>query len=117
MYQGGDDAAPERVPTGDSKPGSRWRRQLERGDPSPDAFESLLRDTRPAPDAKLPDTHLPIELRRVLSAPFIVGEHYGTRCSTVLTVGANGAVRVHEQHYAPGGAASEAYDEAFELDA
>lgn len=91
------------------------RRQLDRGDLSPAAFETLLRDRQPAPDAALPDTHLPIELRRVLSAPFIVGEHYGTRCSTVLTVSARGNVRVHEQHYAPGGAASEAYDEAFEL--
>ena len=91
------------------------RRQLEAGDPTPDAFASLLQDTRPAPDARLPDTHLPIELRRQLSAPFIVGEHYGTRCSTVLTLSHAGDVRVHEQHFAPGGAPGDAFDESFSL--
>lgn len=91
------------------------QQQLTAGNTEPDAFAPLLRDTRPAPDTDLPDTHLPIELRRLLSAPFIVGEHYGTRCSTVLTVSHAGAVRVHEQHFAPGGRPTDAYTEAFEL--
>ncbi|MEO1319629.1 MAG: NRDE family protein [Pseudomonadota bacterium] len=91
------------------------QRQLDAGDTAPGAFAALLQDRRPAPDARLPDTHLPLELRRLLSAPFIVGEHYGTRCSTVLTLRHSGEARVHEQHFAPGGAPGEAYEEVFSL--
>lgn len=39
------------------------------------------------------------ELERALSAPFIVNERYGTRCSTVLFIGYEGAISAHEQRY------------------
>lgn len=48
-----------------------------------DLFEALA-DTTQAPDALLPDTGVGIELERALSAPFLPGETYGTRCSTIL---------------------------------
>ncbi len=39
------------------------------------------------------------ELERVLSAPFIVNERYGTRCSTLLFIGYDGTVSAREQRY------------------
>lgn len=43
-------------------------------------------DTRQAPDTMLPDTGVGLELERFLSAPFIVGEDYGTRSTTRLAL-------------------------------
>jgi uncharacterized protein with NRDE domain len=50
-----------------------------------DAF-ALLGDRRIARDDELPSTGIPLEWERRLSCPFIVGDDYGTRCSTVLTI-------------------------------
>lgn len=46
-------------------------------------FEALA-DTTEAPDALLPDTGVGVELERTLSPPFVSGERYGTRCSSVV---------------------------------
>ena len=59
----------------------------------------LLRDRRPAPDDALPDTGIGLERERMLSSPFIVGDGYGTRCTTVVLVGRDGLVRVEECRY------------------
>ena len=91
------------------------RDALTRGTVSPDAFAPLLRNRQPAADDALPDSHLALPVRRLLSAPFIVGEHYGTRCSTVLSVHRNGEVRAHEQHFAPLGEPTEDYADSFRL--
>jgi hypothetical protein len=40
----------------------------------------------PAPDARLPDTGVGLELERMLSPPFVRGARYGTRCSTVVLI-------------------------------
>ena len=61
----------------------------------------LLQDTSPAPDAMLPDTGVGIETERFLSSPFIVGSDYGTRATTIVTVDAQGEVRVTEQSWGP----------------
>ncbi|GAB3380417.1 NRDE family protein [Lysobacter fragariae] len=53
---------------------------------------AALADTTPAPDAALPDTGVGIELERLLSPPFVLGSTYGTRCSTVVLVGAESIV-------------------------
>lgn len=45
-----------------------------------------LADTQPAPDEALPDTGVGLEMERWLSPPFVRGERYGTRCSTVILV-------------------------------
>lgn len=45
---------------------------------------AMLGDRRPAADDELPDTGIGPEWERLLSAPFIVSPHYGTRCSTIL---------------------------------
>lgn len=47
-----------------------------------------LRDTRPAPDAALPDTGVGLALERRLSPPFIEDPVYGTRCSSVVLASA-----------------------------
>ena len=46
-----------------------------------------LADTTSAPDALLPDTGVGQALERALSPPFVSGEHYGTRCSSVVLIG------------------------------
>ena len=60
---------------------------------------ALLDDRTVAADAYLPDTGVPLELERRLSAPFIVGREYGTRSSTVLLVERSGRARFVERSY------------------
>jgi len=65
------------------------------GDIGMDALAPLfdaLADTTPAPDARLPDTGVGIELERMLSPPFVRGARYGTRCSTLVLADAHGFV-------------------------
>jgi uncharacterized protein with NRDE domain len=61
---------------------------------------AALADTTPAPDAALPDTGVGLELERALSPPFVRGERYGTRCSSVVLVGDEGIVFA-ERRYGP----------------
>ncbi|WP_138435385.1 MULTISPECIES: NRDE family protein [Marinobacter] len=74
-----------------------------RQDPAPlhKQLLSLLQDTTPAPDRSLPDTGVGMETERFLSSPFIVGDHYGTRATTVVTVSRQGQVSVTEQSWGP----------------
>ncbi len=46
-----------------------------------------LADTTAAPDALLPDTGVGQALERAMSPPFVSGERYGTRCSSVVLIG------------------------------
>ncbi len=46
-----------------------------------------LADSTVAPDPLLPDTGVGLELERALSPPFVSGERYGTRCSSVVLIG------------------------------
>jgi uncharacterized protein with NRDE domain len=47
-------------------------------------LEAALADRTRAPDGALPDTGVPLDWERRLSAAFIVSPDYGTRCSSVL---------------------------------
>lgn len=61
----------------------------------PGALEPLfqaLADTTVAPDDQLPDTGVGLELERSLSPPFVRGEAYGTRCSTLVLARRDGFV-------------------------
>lgn len=49
-------------------------------------FEALA-DTTTAPDELLPDTGVGRPLERALSPPFVSGENYGTRCSSIVLIG------------------------------
>ncbi len=52
-----------------------------------DRLFALMDDRASAPDDQLPDTGVGIEHERALSPPFIVLPEYGTRCSSVLSLG------------------------------
>jgi uncharacterized protein with NRDE domain len=65
---------------------------------------ALLRDDRVAADETLPATGVPLDWERRLSAPFIVGERYGTRCTTVITIGRDGVVSFVERRFDAAGA-------------
>lgn len=58
--------------------------QLQRASNTPEVLLPLLHDSSVAPDSALPNTGVPLELERALSAIFIATPGYGTRaCSSV----------------------------------
>ena len=79
---------------------------LAQAESDADAWDSglweMLGDRVVAADDALPDTGVGTERERVLSAPFITSDVYGTRASTVLTIAADGEVRLVERSAAPG---------------
>jgi len=66
---------------------------------------SLLKNKHKAPDEKLPDTGIPFEWEKALSAMFIEMPGYGTRVSTVLLQTYSGEIYVEERAYHPVGEA------------
>jgi uncharacterized protein with NRDE domain len=76
-----------------------------------------LADRTPAPDAQLPVTGVTLEWERLLSAPFIASERYGTRCSTIVTVDRRAVARFHERSFAPDGTSRGDVVEEFSLTA
>jgi uncharacterized protein with NRDE domain len=66
-----------------------------------DTLIRQLQDTTPAPDRQLPDTGVGIETERFLSSPFIRGEDYGTRATTIVSISHRGEIVVTEQSYGP----------------
>jgi len=89
-------------------------RALERWLVSPAALEGrtgdddlaplfdALADTTPAPDDTLPDTGVGLPLERLLSPPFVRGERYGTRCSSIVLI-EDARVTFVEQSFGPNG--------------
>lgn len=76
---------------------------LQRQSSAPPVLEPLfaaLADTRQADDAELPDTGVGLPRERFLSAPFIVGTDYGTRCSTVVLADQQ-TISVVERRFGP----------------
>jgi len=63
---------------------------------------AVLAEREQAADADLPDTGVGIELERMLSSPFIVGERYGTRSSTIVLADADG-ILFCERSFGPNG--------------
>ena len=53
----------------------------------PDRLFALMDDRRPGDDHELPETGVGLDHERLLSPPFIVTPRYGTRCSTILSLG------------------------------
>jgi uncharacterized protein with NRDE domain len=60
-----------------------------------------LKNPELAPDEQLPQTGVPLEWERKLSAMFIEMEKYGTRCSTIVSYGADGRLTFTERSYVP----------------
>jgi uncharacterized protein with NRDE domain len=71
------------------------------GDADIDALLGLLADPATVADPDLPDTGIDLERERALSALFIRGESYGTRCSTVLLREVSGRTRFVERSFSP----------------
>ena len=63
---------------------------------------AILADTSKAADEDLPETGVPLEWERALSATFITMPTYGTRCSTLLMAGADGQTTFVERRYNDG---------------
>jgi uncharacterized protein with NRDE domain len=74
---------------------------------------ALLADRARARDDELPETGISREWERVLSAPFITGEAYGTRCSTVVCISREGEARFVEQSFDPRGEPAGRVDTTF----
>jgi uncharacterized protein with NRDE domain len=70
-----------------------------RGDDDLASVFAALADQTRAPDDALPATGVPLEWERLLSAPFIVSDDYGTRCSTVLAITHGGGARFVERTF------------------
>jgi uncharacterized protein with NRDE domain len=73
-------------------------------DLTPGALFAMLADRGVARDEDLPATGLPHEWERALSAPFVVHERYGTRCSTVMLVERDGRTTLAERRFDAQGA-------------
>ncbi|WP_434986190.1 NRDE family protein [Vreelandella zhaodongensis] len=65
------------------------------------ATQRALHNAQTAPDEQLPDTGVGLTLERQLSAAFIVGEQYGTRATTWLTLNHDGQIEMTEQRFGP----------------
>jgi uncharacterized protein with NRDE domain len=70
---------------------AKSRLQAALGDMTdPESLLALLRDDRPAPDEQLPQTGVGLEWERLLSSAFVRAPDYGTRCSTIIRIDAQG---------------------------
>ncbi|MEF8766457.1 MAG: NRDE family protein [Candidatus Accumulibacter phosphatis] len=69
------------------------------GLPAPAPFFALLADQEIVPDAHLPETGVPLEWERILSAVFVRSENYGTRASTLLTRQRDGQTTLIERSF------------------
>ena len=80
------------------------QRQLQNGSeslhPGTEPLFAALADTTPAEDAELPDTGVGIERERRLSSPFVMGDAYGTRCSTLVLASSTG-IEMSEHRLGP----------------
>jgi uncharacterized protein with NRDE domain len=83
---------------------SRFERVLAEQRIDPDHLFELLTDRAPTIERTTPESALSPELERALSAPFVVNERFGTRCSTVLLIGRDGVIEALEQSYDANGA-------------
>lgn len=81
----------------------RFAALLRESELTAEALFSMLADREQASLADLPSTGLPEDWERIVSAPFIVNERYGTRCSSVLLVERNGRTTLQERRFDPTG--------------
>ncbi len=81
---------------------SSWLAAHTSDAPDTASLFDALADTTQAPDAALPDTGVGIDLERALSPPFLRGETYGTRCSTIVLVAA-AEMMFLERRFGPNG--------------
>ena len=69
------------------------------GHPTSERLLNIMSDTRIAPDNKLPNTGIDIEMERLLSSRFIQSNEYGTRSSTAVLFHHDGSIEYTEQNF------------------
>ena len=84
--------------------------------PTPEALLDLLGDREPGAEGDLPDTGIGAEMERVLSPALIVSPQYGTRASTAVLFGSDGAVSFSERTILPGGTIGPTVSQRFRLE-
>jgi len=67
----------------------------------PEASLKTIQQSHEAPQKALPDTGIDPALEKKLSAAFIVGDTYGTRATTWLTLHRDGRIQITEQSFGP----------------
>ena len=72
--------------------------------PDREPLFGILADDEIVPDTELPDTGIPLDWERRLSAIFVRAEGYGTRASTVVVQSTDGSISFEERSFGPGGA-------------
>ncbi len=77
----------------------RFNALLTQPEIAPEELFTMLGDRESAGAADLPSTGLPEDWERIVSAPFIVNERYGTRCSSVLLVERTGRTILQERRF------------------
>jgi uncharacterized protein with NRDE domain len=86
---------------------ARFQQLLDAPDAGPRALAGglfdMLADREPAPPDEVPPGDLSPEWARKLSAPFVLDETYGTRCSTVLTISDTGELNIAERSFGSDG--------------
>ena len=81
----------------------RFERLIALPEPNLEDLLATLGDRETAADHLLPDTGIGLEWERLLSAPFIIDERYGTRCSTVVRIDRDGLLQLRERRFDRGG--------------
>ena len=81
---------------------------LRTGSPEDGGLFALLEDRRPAASAEQPlsSTGPAAAWERAMSAPFVLNERYGTRCSTIVAVEPTGGCYLAERRFDASGARS-----------
>ncbi len=66
---------------------------------NPTELLRILADRTPAATSEVVSNDLPFKLARALTAPFIVADEYGTRCSTTVLVSNDGRIEFFERRF------------------
>lgn len=88
---------------------------IRTGETGHDALLDMLDDPEPADDDDLPDTGIPLDWERRLSAPKIISDTYGTRAATTLLLDRHGRLSFRERSFDATGSAQKDIPARFEL--
>ena len=86
--------------------GAAQLQKLKESEATHDAYVALMADQAVPSDDELPARGRDIEFERRVAPCFILGDEYGTRASSVLTISRN-TINFTEQSYVAGGKATE----------
>jgi uncharacterized protein with NRDE domain len=78
---------------------ARFAAAISRDRPDPGELFAILADRTVATAAEHADTDLPPDWQRAVSAPFVVHERYGTRCTTLVLVEHGQRTTLHERRF------------------